>query len=180
MLQEEVSPIVPMIGEIRKGIELGKNYNKPFIWYQCPNCLKCRWVQIESTKESNFTGLCNRCYRASLVGFRRKRAKCRWISKQGYVFIRVYPEDFFHIMAGSTGYVMEHRLVMAKHLGRNLHRWEIVHHKNHVRDDNRIENLQLVSDDKHRQITILEVRIKYLENLLKDAGIKFNSRYEAG
>jgi len=50
---------------------------------------------------------------------------------------------------------------------------KIVHHKNHKRDDNRIENLQLVSDDRHNQITILEVRIKYLESLLREAHVNF-------
>jgi len=74
------------------------------------------------------------------------------------------PNDFFYPMVTKQGYVLEHRLVMAKYLGRNLHPWEIVHHKNSIRDDNRIENLQLVSDIGHKQITFFEQRLKYLEN----------------
>jgi hypothetical protein len=42
-----------------------------------------------------------------------------------------------------NNYVFEHILVMERHLNRLLEKDENIHHINGVRDDNRIENLEI-------------------------------------
>lgn len=65
----------------------------------------------------------------------------RVVGKSGYVYIWM-PD---HPHSTRIGYVLEHRLVMEKHIGRILKKSEVVHHKNKIHDDNRIENLELFS-----------------------------------
>jgi len=62
--------------------------------------------------------------------------------KDGNGYIKIKMRE--HLFANSSGYVTEHRLVMEKKIGRFLKPYEMVHHKNGIRNDNRIENLQLL------------------------------------
>ena len=62
-------------------------------------------------------------------------------------YIQVYLPT--HPKCTKDGYVMEHILVMEKSIGRYLNDDEVVHHKNKIRDDNRLENLQLMTFSEH-------------------------------
>lgn len=48
--------------------------------------------------------------------------------------------------------VKEHRMVMEEYLGRKLESWEHIHHINENPSDNRLENLQIVTNSEHGRI----------------------------
>lgn len=94
----------------------------------------------------------------------------RYKTSNGYIIVQLQPSDQYYPMAMTrrsrsrsgqwrvTGYVLEHRLVMAQHLKRCLEPQERVHHKNGVKDDNRVDNLGLCnSHSAHRQIKHKEI-----------------------
>ena len=69
--------------------------------------------------------------------------------------------DFFGYVQVRTGrtaarYEREHRLVVERAIGRRLTRKEDVHHINGDKADNRIENLQVMSKNKHTTYHLLE------------------------
>ena len=61
-----------------------------------------------------------------------------------------------HPFAQNTGYILEHRLVMEKKIGRYLTKEEVVHHINGAKDDNRIENLMLFPNS-HAHISFIHL-----------------------
>ena len=63
----------------------------------------------------------------------------------GYTYI-YFPD---HPKSTKDGYIMEHILVMECLIGRHLYDHEVVHHINHIRADNRKENLELMTRSEH-------------------------------
>ena len=71
-------------------------------------------------------------------GYRRKTSK-------GYVTLYRPGEEG----TDKNGMIMEHRYLMAQHIGRPIAPDEAVHHINGVKTDNRIENLRLMDFGEH-------------------------------
>jgi len=152
------------LNDIRNGEEIGYENGK-FIWHACEICGKERWVLLQKGLPSHLK--CTACGRKGKGNsfWRGGRIK----DNKGYVYIYVYPNDFFYSMTTKDrNYIAEHRLVMAKHLNRCLLPWEVVHHKNGIKGDNRLENLKLLSSQNEH----------ISDSLLKREGGKLKKRVD--
>ena len=171
---------MPEIGEIKKGYSLGLKSGAFYVWQACLICSKEYWARLVKGKPRNLR--CRPCAsRETLKKIDNWGANnSNWTggrqnSGNGYILLRIYSDDFFYSMANKYGRVLEHRLVMAKHLKRCLLPWEIVHHKGtkyplgsiENKSDNRIENLELLgSQGKHN--IIIEKELKRQAKLIEE------------
>jgi len=141
---------MPQLGEIKKARELGYNETGKRIYAACIDCGKERWVYSRHGEPRSLR--CRLCSNKT----KAKPWKENWFkTSKGYIMVKLMPNDFFRPMADRHSYVLEHRLIMAKHLGRCLQPWEIVHHKGRRyigienKSDNLIDNLELTLCGSH-------------------------------
>lgn len=79
----------------------------------------------------------------SCMGFRTPSFLPHWARTKVQM-----PAKYRKIRLGSR-LIDEHRLVMERHLGRELRPDEIVHHRNEDKFDNRLSNLELTTRSEH-------------------------------
>jgi hypothetical protein len=155
---------MPQIGDIVKASSVGYKSRTRFVmWHSCVDCGKECWKFILSKKKSlkPIDVLCFSCSMKKQISSGNriirdmhgvnnpcwKGGTC--VNKQGYRLMLLSKDDPLFSMATGHGYVLEHRYVMAKSLGRCLTKEEVVHHKNGDKLDNRLENLELLLNNEH-------------------------------
>jgi len=103
---------------------------------------------------------CWKCLVEHRVGGNSSRWKGGRLLQLGYYYLNVSTlsnDDRKFIPKNYPRKVyQEHRLVVAKKLGRALDKNEVVHHINGIKTDNRIENLELIDPAHHLAITRME------------------------
>lgn len=127
-----------------------------------PYCKKCRNKYIKEWKQPTFVKK-----RKSKIKEYVPRGKGH-LAKNGYVYIyrKGHPNA-----RNYQGLMLEHRFVMSEHLGRPLSTKETVHHKNGIKHDNRIENLELF-DRSHGQGEKVTDKIEWCIDFLSKYGYK--------
>lgn len=125
---------------IRKG-----KANRIYYVFNCENCgkrIERRKDQFYSyLKKQNNKKLCISCSSINFNGYENEK---------GYIvrYYKSFDKKYWKIlvkMCKTNGQIKEHRAKMAIKLNRPLEDWEIVHHINGIRNDNRIENLEIFS-----------------------------------
>lgn len=117
-----------------------KNRNRKF---ECPRCKVCG----KPTRRESRAVFCSRTCQG--IG-QTAEHNPMWnggvkLHSSGYVMLLMKG----HHEADTNGYIFEHRYVMEQHLKRRLAPNEIVHHKNGIKIDNRLDNLQVMTQAEH-------------------------------
>ena len=151
------------ISELAKmhGVSSGKMYSilkesgciftrkrrKPVSDEERANRSRAQKGKVISEKQRRMISERNSCDYNGLNGYGHTKRHC-----MGYVLAYV-PK---HPNAHKDGYVMLHTVLMERAIGRYLLNNEVVHHVNHNRADNRIENLRLMDKREHMSMHMKE------------------------
>ncbi len=115
--------------------------------------IKCEVCKKKFLTKNHLRGIRKTCSRKcggknwtkKMTGHKPFHYKGGRLVRKGYIYLlaKKHPNN------DRDGYVLEHRLVVEKSLNRFLKKNEIIHHINGIKDDNRIENLELLSASEH-------------------------------
>jgi hypothetical protein len=147
---------MPQIGEIALGCDVGVSRDRhKAVWHACQDCGTERWVLLRRGQPQSVRCFkCSRDYPGRVKTIRRGADHWHWrggrsVTTGGYIQVWLRPEDPFFPMADKDAYVYEHRLIVARSLGRCLEPAEEVHHLDGDKGNNSLENLELLSKSEH-------------------------------
>jgi ribosomal protein L37E len=158
----------------KRASEIGKPLSKKRDpWYYPHTCTSCGKTVYHQLKDIH--RVCKECQydvRNTASGENHPNWNGgRYMHGDGYVVVMLEKDSPYYSMADTKGYILEHRLVMAKKIGRCLIEGEVVHHINGDKSYNKEENLELLPNDaSHLPYIILQQHIYKLESTIRDQG----------
>lgn len=154
----------------------GKAANHYFLEIQCDACNKS-FLEYKSNvlrKNRNKFGCSPECHSKIKTTPDGTRTKKHPGKEDSYILVK----NSKHPNATTTGWVLEHRLIMEEKIGRYLKKEELVHHINMIKSDNRIENLYICSGASEHKSAHASLN-SCVDALLKTGVIIFkNGKYE--